>query len=179
MKTKKRCILKKSWFVGPNGPSFNRRFTSPKSSSCSTACAQAMSRPSLLLALRPLRNQCEQAALRRCRPSYYNALLLDRDVTCRTAPLSRRPFSTSPKCLITNAIKPHVKGKSQPSMALAMKRQREQMMRSGETPDDVGLQPNTFVMPHGANLPGLLTDTRTRLRMEWARLKIRSGEIVR
>ncbi|KAI9875788.1 MAG: hypothetical protein M1830_007998 [Pleopsidium flavum] len=54
----------------------------------------------------------------------------------------------------------------QPSMKIAMK---EQM----EMPTDMGLLPDTFIMPTGANKPSIFSTPRDRLKMEWRRIKSR------
>lgn len=56
-------------------------------------------------------------------------------------------------------------------MEVQMKRAQAKAMRSGEIPDDLGLLPETFVMPFGQPKPGWLNQTGERFKLETARTK--------
>ena len=72
---------------------------------------------------------------------------------------------------------PSVKKQSAPSQALAMEKARKAALESGQLPDDVGLLPDTFIMPRGKNKPTWLSDYKGRIRMERKRLGVRVREI--
>ncbi|GAB7353508.1 hypothetical protein MBLNU459_g3955t1 [Dothideomycetes sp. NU459] len=83
----------------------------------------------------------------------------------------RRTFATSRTCLAgkksDQATKmPKMNTPAQKSLQVAMAEQKA----AKRLPDDIGLLPDTFVMPHGANLPSLFSDPRGRLALERARL---------
>ncbi|KAK3111959.1 hypothetical protein LTR53_012253 [Teratosphaeriaceae sp. CCFEE 6253] len=72
------------------------------------------------------------------------------------------------------AIKPSGGGRQQqPSIAVALKKQQKEALRTGNMPHDNGLLPDTLIMPTGRHLPGWYADFRTRLKLErtraWAR----------
>ena len=72
------------------------------------------------------------------------------------------------------AIKPSGGGRQQqPSIAVALKKQQKEALRTGDMPHDNGLLPDTLIMPTGRHLPGWYADFRTRLKLErtraWAR----------
>ena len=73
---------------------------------------------------------------------------------------------------------PSVKRQSAPSQSLAMEKARKAALESGQLPDDVGLLPDTFIMPRGRNKPTWFSDYKVRLRMERKRLYTRIREIV-
>ena len=71
---------------------------------------------------------------------------------------------------------PSVKKQAAPSQALAMEKARKAALESGQLPDDVGLLPDTFIMPRGKNKPSWFSDYKGRLRMERKRLYTRIRE---
>ena len=93
-----------------------------------------------------------------------------------------RPFSASTQCRASaqgRAIKPSGKKQTAPSMALQMGEQRKQMMRNGMIPDDLGLLPETIIMPRGKNRPSWFGDFKARWRMEKKRWRVRVVEGIR
>ena len=88
---------------------------------------------------------------------------------CMRLPPTTRPFSASTQCRASamgRAIKPSGKRQSSPSMGLQMDEQRKQMIAKGQIPDDMGLLPDTFLMPRGRNRPSWFSDFKARWRME-------------
>ncbi|KAM0718183.1 hypothetical protein Q7P37_006515 [Cladosporium fusiforme] len=79
-----------------------------------------------------------------------------------TAP-SKRAFTTTPRCQA--AVRPQMRQPSQPSLNRSQQEQQDAMMRSGQFPDDIGLLPDTFVLPRNADR------WSWRLRKKW--LKVR------
>ncbi|KAK3674390.1 hypothetical protein LTR78_005859 [Recurvomyces mirabilis] len=74
-------------------------------------------------------------------------------------------------------VKPTAGGqKSAPSMSIQLKKAREQAMRAGQIPNDLGLLPDTFIQPRGKNLPSWFTNFNGRWVMEKRKLKLRSVE---
>ena len=92
----------------------------------------------------------------------------------------RQPFSTS-RPWRANGMKISRRSqsgnKTQPSMAVERAKQKEQALRKGLIPDDIGLMPDTFVMPFDKKLPGLLSNPRGRWRLERHRIRTRLGEL--
>lgn len=60
-----------------------------------------------------------------------------------------RAFSTTP--LRNGPVAPKMKQPAQPSMSRTHKEQQAAMIRSGQVPDDIGLLPDTFVLPRNAS----------------------------
>ena len=58
-----------------------------------------------------------------------------------------------------------------------MTRAKEQMLREGQYPHDVGLLDDTFIMPSGKNRPRWFTNYKDRMRLERKRLRIRFQEL--
>jgi hypothetical protein len=54
-----------------------------------------------------------------------------------------------------------------------MDRMKKKAMRSGDIPDDIGLLPETFVMPPADRLPGWLSNHKDRWMMEKAKMRAR------
>ncbi|KAF2773816.1 hypothetical protein EJ03DRAFT_323191 [Teratosphaeria nubilosa] len=63
-----------------------------------------------------------------------------------------------------------------PSIAVKMKEQQKKALAGGELPDDVGLLPQTMVMPSSSKRPSWFKDGGNRWRMEKARIKTRFYE---
>lgn len=90
----------------------------------------------------------------------------------------KQPFSSSPWSPVgqrTSALK--VKQKAQPSMQVQLQKQQQLAIEQNQQRDDLGLLPDTFIMPHtktSPNLPPLLTAFRDRLFLErkraWKRM---------
>ena len=62
-------------------------------------------------------------------------------------------------------------------MNLQMEEQRKAMMQKGLIPDDVGLLPDTFLMPRGRNRPSWFGEFKGRWRMEKKRWWQRAQEV--
>lgn len=60
-----------------------------------------------------------------------------------------RAFSTTP--LRNGPVAPKMKQPAQPSMSRTHKEQQAAMIRSGQVPDDIGLLPDTFILPRNAS----------------------------
>ena len=85
-----------------------------------------------------------------------------------------RDFSTSQRCCagaVMKAMKPQGKRASQPSMAVTHKAQKDRALREGQMPDDLGLLPDTFILPQKAT-----ERWSSKLRKKW--LRMRFWEIV-
>ncbi|KAK4539852.1 hypothetical protein LTR36_010313 [Oleoguttula mirabilis] len=77
------------------------------------------------------------------------------------------------------AIKPSGKKKqSNPSLAVAVAQQQKTAIRAGQIPDDIGLLPDTFIMPRGKNRPSWFSNFGGRWRMERKRMRIRMQELL-
>ncbi|KAI9798542.1 MAG: hypothetical protein M1825_005323 [Sarcosagium campestre] len=50
------------------------------------------------------------------------------------------------------------------------------MSQVTETPNDVGLLPDTFIMPTRSNLPSIFSSPRLRYQLEWKRIKLRTKQ---
>lgn len=74
---------------------------------------------------------------------------------------------------------PAMKQPAQPSMAVAMQRAKAQALRDGNIPNDVGLLPDTIIMPFGKNKPSWFSNYKDRLRLEKKRLAMRFTEFGR
>ncbi|KAK5114660.1 hypothetical protein LTR62_002233 [Meristemomyces frigidus] len=75
------------------------------------------------------------------------------------------------------AINPQGSGRqSAPSMTVQMKKMKNQALKSGQIPHDMGLLPDTFVMPRGTQLPSWFTDFSNRWLLEKKRLRTRALE---
>ena len=75
-------------------------------------------------------------------------------------------------------VKPTAGGqKSAPSMSIQIKKAREQALRSGQIPNDLGLLPDTFVLPRGKNLPSWFLNFSGRWTMEKKKFKLRAVEL--
>ncbi|KAI7094388.1 hypothetical protein KC352_g39477, partial [Hortaea werneckii] len=53
----------------------------------------------------------------------------------------------------------------------------QQAMRSGNIPDEMGLLPQTFIMPRMKNRPSWFSNFSDRKKMEWTRLRTRITEL--
>lgn len=53
----------------------------------------------------------------------------------------------------------------------------KQAQKEGTIPEDIGLLPNTFIMPTGKNLPSWTKNRRGRMKLEKARLWERMQDI--
>jgi protein MBA1 len=75
-----------------------------------------------------------------------------------------RAFATTPIC--NGPVAPKMKQPAQPSMSRTQKEQQAAMLRSGQVPDDIGLLPDTFVLPRNP------TERWTwKLRKAWAKTR--------
>lgn len=74
---------------------------------------------------------------------------------------------------------PSQRKQTQPSIAAARKAQMQDAFRTGMIPDDMGLLPETLVMPRGKNRPSWFGNFWGRWRMEKKRFKTRLTEIGR
>lgn len=77
------------------------------------------------------------------------------------------------------AIAPSMRKQSQPSLASSRQQQLQQAMRSGNIPDEMGLLPQTFIMPRMKNRPSWFSNFSDRKKMEWTRLRTRITELGR
>lgn len=77
------------------------------------------------------------------------------------------------------AIKPSGKKQAAPSMAVQMANQRQQALREGQIPNDMGLLPDTFIMPRGKNRPSWFGNFKDRWLMEKRRARKRLTELAR
>lgn len=66
-------------------------------------------------------------------------------------------------------------------MAVEMAKQKKAAMKAAKEtpPEELGLQPNTFVMPYGKNRPGWWQNFKGRLRLEKKRWRTRMTEVAR
>ncbi|KAK5113155.1 hypothetical protein LTR85_010973 [Meristemomyces frigidus] len=76
------------------------------------------------------------------------------------------------------AIKPSGKRQSNPSLSVAVAQQQKTAIRAGQIPDDIGLLPDTFIMPRGKNKPSWFGIPGGRWRMEKKRIKVRAQELL-
>ncbi|KAE9989103.1 hypothetical protein EG328_000034 [Venturia inaequalis] len=64
----------------------------------------------------------------------------------------------------------------------SVKQQLKQSMRSqkdaSKIPDDMGLLPDTFIMPTGKNLPSIFSEPKFRLQLAWKRTKRRFQDLL-
>ena len=58
-------------------------------------------------------------------------------------------------------------------MAVTMKAERAKALAEGQLPDELGLIPDTFIMPRGKNRPSWFKDYQGRMRLERKRLRVR------
>lgn len=96
--------------------------------------------------------------------------------------LTTRPFSSSPPWHASSMGRitmPSMRKQMQPSIGAARQQQMQQAMREGQIPDDMGLLPETFVMPRGKNRPSWFSNFRGRWRLEKKRLRTRLSELGR
>ena len=130
-------------------------------------------------ALRPA-TQCSYHSTRRYAPRGY--LFLRDDP--RTSPSSRhrpRPFSTSPRCAgvsVRQVKASQQQQPAQPSMHVQRLAAANKAMRSGQLPEDLGLLPETFIMPFGKQRPSWWTNWRQRLKLERVRWVQRGKDVV-
>jgi len=76
------------------------------------------------------------------------------------------------------AVKPSGRKQRAPSMVVQMAAQRDKAMREGLLPDDIGLLPDTLIMPRvGANKPSWFRDFKGRWFMERRRFLTRVQEV--
>lgn len=129
--------------------------------------AAAMSRPTLF----PIRlaTQCSRQSSTRClrQPQRQRHAYLSLDD-------QRRGFATTqPRCAsAVKQMKPTMKQPAQPSMSRTQKEQQNNMARMGQLPEDVGLLPDTFILPRKPS-----ERYSWRLRKKW--FKTRFWEIVK
>lgn len=72
---------------------------------------------------------------------------------------------------------PAGKQPAQPSMTVAMERAKQQALREGKVPNDIGLLPDTVIMPFGKNRPSWFSNYKDRVKLERKRLWMRLTEI--
>jgi len=145
--------------------------------------------------------RCERHAAQRCAYSTYRRLnnpqpllpplLLHPSHTHQRPPQHGSAQTTRHASGAGRIVRPSSGGrKSAPSMAVQIAKARKDALKSGQMPLDVGLLPDTLVMPSGKNLGGALRGTagsrgtggggeggiRRRLRLEWKRGKLRALE---
>lgn len=126
-----------------------------------------------------LARQCEQHHLRACAQIQITSSLLN-DIrpslsNQQRLPLDQvHPFSTSQRWRAQPTTKSGASSGKKPSDRMA--KMMEEAKRSGMVPEDVGLLPDTFVMPFGKNLPSWISNLRNRLFIERKRLKTRFTE---
>ncbi|KAI7339142.1 hypothetical protein KC315_g1390 [Hortaea werneckii] len=123
---------------------------------------------------------CERQAVQRCAPQSRPRRRHDDFPTRRYQPSQSRPFSSSQPWRASQmgkAIAPSMRKQSQPSLASSRQQQLQQAFRSGNIPDEMGLLPQTFVMPRGKNRPSWFSNFGDRKQMEWTRLKTRMTEL--
>lgn len=75
-------------------------------------------------------------------------------------------------------VKPRTNRQTQPSMLLQKKQVTEKAMRDGQMQDDLGLLPDTFVLPRWKNMPSPLSNFKGWRRLQWYRLKVRVQEVL-
>ena len=125
--------------------------------------------------------QCQLHYVRRSAPRAYLFRNDDHSPSPRRRPSPlqlphARAFATSPQCAASTVkqVKPSQQSQpSQPSISAQMERMKKKAMRSGDIPDDIGLLPETFVMPPAEKLPGWLSNHKDRWMMEKARMRAR------
>ena len=64
-------------------------------------------------------------------------------------------------------------------MVVALEQAKQQALREGQIPNDLGLMQDTFVMPFGKNRPSWLKDYKDRWRLEKRRFRLRITEVGR
>ncbi|GAB7362852.1 hypothetical protein MBLNU230_g3155t1 [Neophaeotheca triangularis] len=89
-----------------------------------------------------------------------------------------RTFASTTQRQSAQTKRPQMKQRSQPSMALAEKQQREAMMKTEGLPDDLGILPGTFIMPPWSERPGMFQNPRGRWKLEKARAKARFWDAI-
>ncbi|QDS67745.1 hypothetical protein FKW77_006094 [Venturia effusa] len=67
---------------------------------------------------------------------------------------------------------------AQESLKMQQKKVMKGMKDASELPDDMGLLPDTFIMPTGKNLPPLFAEPKFRLTLEWKRTKRRIQDLL-
>ncbi|TID17549.1 hypothetical protein E2P81_ATG08122 [Venturia nashicola] len=67
---------------------------------------------------------------------------------------------------------------SQQSVRLQMKKAMKGLKDASKIPDDMGLLPDTFIMPTGEKLPSLFSEPKFRLQLEWKRAKRRVQDLL-
>ena len=142
----------------------------------------SMSRNISKTLLSPRQFQC----LTRCRQSHSARLsgddtqpLLPRVAGRYNAP---RSFSTSQPwraSSVMRSTKATGRKLSQPSQVVSQKHARDQALRDGETGlDDIGVLPDTFIMPFQENRPSWFTKFKDRLKLEKRRWRTRGAEVM-
>lgn len=86
-----------------------------------------------------------------------------------------RPFTLSHRHRAGGQMNPsrqaRLRQPSQPSVAVAQKKQQKAALRDGSILDHYGMVPGTFVPPTGKNLPSWFSDWRGRWALEWHKLR--------
>lgn len=130
----------------------------------------------LFIALQPS-TQCSIHHVRRYAPQAY--LFQSDNLPYPSKRPHTRPFSASTRCAAagqTRQIKASQGSQpSQPSISVQRSRAMQKAMRDGEIPEDLGVLPQTFIMPFGSKRPGWIANWKGRLRLErarwWARVQ--------
>ncbi|KAI7490267.1 hypothetical protein KC357_g2029 [Hortaea werneckii] len=123
---------------------------------------------------------CERQAAQRCAPQLRPRRRHDDLPNRRYQPSQSRPFSSSQPWRASQmgkAIAPSMRKQSQPSLASSRQQQLQQAFRSGNIPNEMGLLPQTFIMPRRKNRPSWFTNFGDRKKMEWTRLRTRITEL--
>jgi len=123
---------------------------------------------------------CERQVVQKCASQHTTRYLRD-DLQPKRLCLSpqTRPFSSTQQWRASQmgrAIKPSGRKQVNPAMAVQMQQQKQKAFRDGQIPDDIGLLPDTFVMPRGKKRPSWFSNFWGRWRMETKRLRTRITE---
>ena len=128
-----------------------------------------------------LARQCEQHHLTRCaRPTQSSSALNDLRILIpsqhRQSKPRRQCFSTSPRLHAQSSTKDGKKSSKSASQEKMMEEYRR-AAKAGALPEEVGLIPDTFIMPTGKNLPSWTSNRKARWMIEKKRLKARMTEL--
>ena len=148
-------------------------------------CTLASMSKRLCTALRTT-TRCQFHYARKCAsrkasdPTGDRDLLLNQPRRSSASKLQLRSFSTTRSWrAMARTVMPAGRQPAQPSMVVALERAKQQALREGQIPNDLGLMQDTFVMPFGKNRPSWLKDYKDRWRLEKKRLRMRLTEVGR